>query len=159
MATIDNIHTYGWYGTFERDDDGKCIPCETLSLYEDDGKLKAWATGIVQIEQYRSVIRMAWTSTEDERIRKNWMTNYGPGGILEALPDEVKPSLLDALEDGQLISELRCGTPYVIVKKESTPKKWPPVSIDGFVPANKRTKDAGRLVECENCPEALECIC
>ena len=98
MARIDNIHTFGWYGTFERDGDGKCVPCESLSLYEDDGELKEWVKGIVQIEQYRPVTRIAWTAAVDKTDRDNYAANYGPGGKLADLPDELKPDLLTILK-------------------------------------------------------------
>lgn len=161
MARINNIHTFGWYGTFQRED-GICVPCETQSLYEDNGELKLWARGIVHIVQYRGVTQIAWTSVEDQTKRDAYAKDYGPDGRLMPLVDAgtlVKPGLLEYVKKHQSIIEFRCGAPYEIVKKESTPTNWPPVDIDGFVPTTVKTADAGRVVECENCPEALECIC
>lgn len=160
MAKFAGTRLYGWYGEYQRDENGKCISCENLSFLDDEGELTPWAKGIRSISQYAgppSYSTRDWSAERDRKARIGY-AEYEPGGKYAGFPDELKPKKKDYLEIKQgltSILELRCGTPYSILKKTNAEV----IDVPGLVPVSLQDPDAGRVLECEDCPDVPDCIC
>jgi hypothetical protein len=140
MADLNKNLSIGWYGT--------CDGCTDFSFYESNGDLKSGVSNIVSVIQIKSggFVYTSWSYERDQAQREEW----------ELLPDALKSSIdkVDFVKDGQGIQELKCGNPYLIKMVEGTE-----TTIENLHLAGLGDEDAGRVVECVECPTHPECVC
>ena len=141
MANITENLSVGWYGT--------CDGCTTFNLYDEaSAELITGMENVISITQIKEggFVYTSWLKERDNEKRVSW----------ESLPEVIKQAMnkLDWVKDGQGVTELECGAPYLIKITEGTS-----IEINGFYLAGLGHEDAGRVVECEDCPTYPNCIC
>lgn len=140
MAQLKNNINIGWYGG--------CDSCEDFSFYKENGTLQDGYETVISILQIKDsgFVYSSWTSEQHEKQKSVW------GG----LPQIVKDALtrLDFIKDGQGITKFQCGTPYIIEIEEGST-----LDISEFVLSGQGSSDAGRVIECFDCPEFPPCVC
>ena len=142
MANLEDNNSIGWYGT------GPCDDCSDFLLYESNGDLKSGMENVVSITQVKEggYVYTSWSAAHDQKQRTVW----------DGLPTQVKTATdkIVWIKDGQGITELKCGVPYVVKIIEGTS-----MEIEDFHLAGLGNPDAGRVIECVECPTYPDCIC
>lgn len=141
MADLTENINIGWYG--------KCGTCANFELYDQtNGDLVDGMENVESITQIKDggFVYTTWLQEKDTEKRNEWTS----------LPAIIKSNLskLDWVKDGQGITNLECGRPYLIKITEGTN-----INIENFYQAGLGHEDAGRVIECEECPTFPDCIC
>lgn len=141
MANLTENLSIGWYGI--------CEGCDKFELYnETSGELNADVDNIESITQIKDggFVYATWLKERDIEKRNSWTI----------LPTIIKDNLskVDWVKDGQGFTELECGVPYLLKLKEGTS-----LNIENFNLAGLGHEDAGRVIECVECPTHPNCIC
>ncbi len=141
MAELTENINIGWYG--------KCGSCVDFDLY--DQTTANLVSGVENVESITQIkdggfVYTTWLMEKDVEKRNEW----------ETLPQIIKTNMekLEWVKDCQGITHLECGRPYLIKIIEGTS-----IMIDDFHLAGLGHGDAGRVVECEECPTFPDCIC
>jgi hypothetical protein len=139
MASLIQNINIGWYG--------ECAECADIELYDADGNLKKMFSNLVLILQVSNngYKYSSWTMQRHNKQSAVW----------SSLSENVKKSLqFDTfVRNGQIITKLVCGTPYVIEIEESSTLELP-----GFTMSDSNSKNS-RVIECFECPKFAPCIC
>lgn len=140
MGLLKNNISIGWYGG--------CDSCEDLDLYTSEGNLDEKYEKLILVLQISETgyVYKSWTHQQHEKQKKSF----------NGLPDSVKKTIdeLEYITSGQSITKLMCGTPYIIEIQEGSE-----IDIPNFFKSGSEFKDAGRVIECFDCPTFPPCVC
>jgi len=140
VAQLKNNISIGWYGG--------CDSCEDFDFYKENGTLQDGYENVISILQIKEsgFVYSSWTTEQNEKQKTIWAN----------LPHSVKNSLsrVDFIKNGQGITKLQCGTPYIIEIEQGSE-----LDISEFVLSGQGAGDSGRVIECFDCPEFPPCVC
>ena len=140
MASLDDNLNIGWYG--------KCDECTDFDFYDSNADLHSAVANIISVIQIKAggYVYVSWSHERDQAQRVAWNN----------LPTNLKSSVekIDFIKDGQGITELKCGNPYLIKLTEGTSTEIPHLHLSDL-----GQPDMGRVIECLECPDHPNCIC
>jgi hypothetical protein len=140
MALLKNNISIGWYGG--------CDKCEDFAFYKENGTLVDGFQNVVGVIQIKDTgyVYSSWSSEKNEKQKNIWANL--PQSVRESLDRET------FIKDSQGVTYLKCGTPYIIEIDEGSQLDIPDFSI-----SSKTHGDAGRVIECYDCPTFPPCVC
>jgi hypothetical protein len=140
VTLIKNNLNIGWYGG--------CDSCEDFEFYKSNGTLVDDFNNVIQIMQIKEegYSYATWSSHKNEKQKEIWAK----------LPQTIRDTIdrLDFFRNEQGIKKLKCGIPYIIEVNEGSE-----INIPNFYLSGSQYGDAGRVIECYDCPTFPPCVC